>query len=96
MHVEYDRLADAVDVALSDHPSTYTRVVDDLRPLITTLRGSSSDWNSWAPAGVSAWAAFRFIPTRLTLLSWRASLGMPRSRWLMISRLQRRPSRSPL
>ncbi len=31
MHIEYDRQVDAVAVSLSDHPSTYTRVVDDLR-----------------------------------------------------------------
>ena len=31
MHVEYDRQADAVAVSLSDQPSTFTRVVDDLR-----------------------------------------------------------------
>lgn len=31
MHVEYDREVDAVAVSLSDQPSTFTRVVDDLR-----------------------------------------------------------------
>ncbi len=31
MHVEYDRQVDAVAVSLSDQPSTFTRVVDELR-----------------------------------------------------------------